>query len=95
MLAQIERAYLLIKGTKGSPAGDVFHGDADALRKASKMAKSKTFNFFSLFFKFFLINQEILNFLSSRQKQRTLLYAYASPPDAFPPLSDSNFPAPS
>ena len=59
------------------------------------MAKTKTFKFFLLFFNFFLINREILNFLSLRQKQRTHLYAYASPPDAFPPFINSNFAAPS
>ena len=75
--------------------GDVLTAPRSPRTRLQKRQKAKRSNFFSLFFKFFLINQGILNFLSLRQKQVTLLYAYASPSDAFPPLSDSNFPAPS
>jgi hypothetical protein len=75
--------------------GDVHYRCREPLGRGFETAKSKTFNFFSIFLKFFLIYEEILNFLSLVKKTKDPPYAYAFPPDAFPPPSNSNFPAPS
>jgi hypothetical protein len=103
LFAELERAYPMTKGVRGlSPAKTVATSakvPRARQKNGSKIAKRKTFKFFSDFLKFFLIYEEILNFLSirlkQRTKQRTLLYAYAFPPNAFPPFRNSNIPAPS
>jgi hypothetical protein len=59
--------------------GDVLHRCREPLGRGFETAKSKTFNFFSIFLKFFLIYEEILNFLSLVKKTKDPLICLCLP----------------